>query len=86
MTLVDTGDETQTGGRLKRVAPYLGGEDFMMTYGDGVADIDVRALLAVPSLAGTHATVTAVSRPARFGSLEQRRDAPCAALHGEARR
>ncbi len=48
VTLVDTGAETQTGGRLKRVAPYLGGERFLMTYGDGVADVDVPALLALP--------------------------------------
>ena len=70
VTLVDTGPETQTGGRLKRVAPYLGSERFMMTYGDGVADIDVAALLAFHESQGKLATVTAVQPPGRFGALD----------------
>jgi glucose-1-phosphate cytidylyltransferase len=70
VTLVDTGAETQTGGRLKRVADHLGGERFMMTYGDGVADIDLAALLAVHEAQGRLATVTAVQPPGRFGALE----------------
>ena len=70
VTLVDTGAETQTGGRLKRVADYLGGERFMMTYGDGVADIDLAGLLAVHEAQGRLATVTAVQPPGRFGALE----------------
>ncbi len=70
VTLVDTGAETQTGGRLKRVATHLGEERFMMTYGDGVADIDLHALLAFHEAQGRLATVTAVQPPGRFGALE----------------
>src|SRR5579864_1204730 len=68
--LVDTGLQTQTGGRLKRLAPRLGDETFMMTYGDGVADLDVRDLVAFHRRHGRLATVTAVRPPARFGRLE----------------
>ena len=70
VTLVDTGDETMTGGRLKRVLPYVGDETFCLTYGDGVADIDVAALVAFHRAQGTIATVTAVQPPGRFGALE----------------
>ena len=71
VTLVDTGAETMTGGRLKRVAQYLNpGEPFFLTYGDGVADIDVGALLAFHKAHGKEATVSAVSPPGRFGALE----------------
>jgi len=70
VTLVDTGADTQTGGRVKRVAPYLGGERFMMTYGDGVADVDLSALLAFHEAHGRLATVTAVQPPGRFGALD----------------
>ena len=70
VTLVDTGAETQTGGRLKRVAPYLGGERFMMTYGDGVADVEVPSLLAFHEGHRRLATVTAVQPPGRFGTLD----------------
>ena len=70
VTLVDTGAETQTGGRIKRVEPYLRGERFMMTYGDGVADIDLGALVAFHEQQGKLATVTAVQPPGRFGALE----------------
>jgi len=70
VTLVETGDNTQTGGRVARVAPYLDGEEFMMTYGDAVGDIDVRALVQFHRSQNTYATVTAVRPPARFGSLE----------------
>jgi glucose-1-phosphate cytidylyltransferase len=70
VTLVDTGADTQTGGRLKRVAPYLGEERFMMTYGDGVADVDLAALLELHEAHGRLATVTAVQPPGRFGALE----------------
>ena len=69
VTLVDTGQDTMTGGRLKRVAPYLGGETFCMTYGDGVANIDIRAAVAFHREQGTEATVTAVQQPGRFGAL-----------------
>jgi glucose-1-phosphate cytidylyltransferase len=70
VTLVDTGVETQTGGRLKRVSSYLAGERFMMTYGDGVADIDLAGLLTFHEAQGKLATVTAVQPPGRFGALE----------------
>ena len=67
--LIDTGVGTQTGGRLKRIATGIQNQTFMMTYGDGVADIDVRALVNFHKEHGKLATVTAVRPPARFGSL-----------------
>jgi glucose-1-phosphate cytidylyltransferase len=68
--MVDTGLMTQTGGRLRRVKPWLGEEEtFMMTYGDGVADVDIRALLRFHESHGKLATVTTVRPPARFGSI-----------------
>jgi len=70
VTLVETGESTQTGGRVARVAPYLDGEDFMMTYGDAVGDINIRALVEFHRNQGTLATVTAVRPPARFGALQ----------------
>lgn len=71
VTLVDTGDGTQTGGRLKRVASYLEGEEaFCFTYGDGVADVDITAQLAFHKSHGKLATVTAVQPPGRYGALE----------------
>lgn len=70
VTLIDTGQATMTGGRLKRVAEHLGGETFMMTYGDGVADIDLHALLAAHRRHGRAATVTAVQPAGRFGVLD----------------
>lgn len=69
VTLVETGDNTMTGGRLKRVAEYLGGESFCFTYGDGVANIKINELLAFHEQEGTLATVTAVRPPARFGAM-----------------
>ena len=69
VTLVDTGAATMTGGRLKRVAGYLGdAETFCMTYGDGVADIDIAALLDFHDSHGLLATMTAVQPPGRFGA------------------
>jgi glucose-1-phosphate cytidylyltransferase len=70
VTLVDTGEQTMTGGRLKRVRPYLEGEDFCFTYGDGVGDVDVSALIRFHKSQGTLATVTAVQPPGRFGTLQ----------------
>ncbi len=70
VTLVDTGDATMTGGRLKRVRDYLRGGDFFMAYGDGVADIDLGKLLAFHNAHGRLATATAVLPPGRFGALE----------------
>ena len=68
--LADTGPDTQTGGRLLRLRKWLEGDDlFMMTYGDGVADIDIPALLAFHRRHGRLATVTAVRPPARFGGI-----------------
>jgi glucose-1-phosphate cytidylyltransferase len=72
VTLVDTGSETMTGGRLKRIGPFLGDAPFCMTYGDGVGDIDIPALLAFHATHGRQATVTAVSPPGRFGALDLR--------------
>jgi glucose-1-phosphate cytidylyltransferase len=70
VTLVDTGDETLTGGRLKRVADHIAGEDaFCFTYGDGVADVDITALIKFHRGHGRLATVTAVQPPGRYGAL-----------------
>jgi glucose-1-phosphate cytidylyltransferase len=70
VTLVDTGEETLTGGRLKRVAPYIQEESaFCFTYGDGVADIDITQLIAFHRHHGKWATVTAVRPPGRYGAL-----------------
>jgi len=71
VTLVDTGEGTMTGGRIKRIAPYLTpGEPFFVTYGDGVADLDLRALAEFHEKHGKQATVTAVAPPGRYGALE----------------
>lgn len=69
VTLVNTGEETQTGGRLKRVARYLGDKDFCFTYGDGVADVDIGALVRFHRQNGRLATLTAVQPPGRYGAL-----------------
>ena len=69
VTVVDTGEETMTGGRLKRVREYLGNETFCLTYGDGVADVDISASIAVHRKLGKEATVTAVQPPGRYGAL-----------------
>ncbi|ABQ90762.1 glucose-1-phosphate cytidylyltransferase [Roseiflexus sp. RS-1] len=68
--LIDTGIPTNTGGRIKRLAPYLGNETFMLTWGDGVSDVNLHALLAFHRSHGKLATLTAVRPPARFGHLE----------------
>ena len=68
VTLVDTGAETMTGGRLKRVGHLLGDEPFCMTYGDGVSDVDIAALVAFHKDHGLDATVTAVRPPGRWGA------------------
>jgi glucose-1-phosphate cytidylyltransferase len=69
ITLVDTGKETMTGGRLKRVCQHLGDETFCMTYGDGVADINISDLVQFHRSHGRKSTVTATVPPARFGAL-----------------
>jgi glucose-1-phosphate cytidylyltransferase len=68
--LVDTGISTLTGGRIKRLAPYFGNETFMLTWGDGVSDVDLRKLLEFHRSHGKLVTLTAVHPPARFGHLE----------------
>ena len=70
VTLVDTGEGTMTGGRLKRVANYIGNQTFCMTYGDGVGDVDITAAIAAHKKAAKKATVTAVQPPGRFGALQ----------------
>lgn len=75
VTLVDTGDTTMTGGRLKRIAPYVAGEEsFCMTYGDGVANVDITALIAFHKRHGKLGTLTAVQPGQRFGVLEREGD------------
>ncbi|MBI3514662.1 MAG: glucose-1-phosphate cytidylyltransferase [Proteobacteria bacterium] len=74
VTLVETGTDTMTGGRLKRVRDYLGDEAFCMTYGDGLADIDIAASIRHHEAKGCLATVTAVRPPARFGALAMHQD------------
>lgn len=70
VTLIDTGDDTMTGGRLKRVASHLRGEEaFCFTYGDGVADVDIAASIAFHRAHGRLATITAVQPPGRYGAL-----------------
>jgi glucose-1-phosphate cytidylyltransferase len=71
ITLVDTGDDTMTGGRLKRVAPYLTGEEaFCFTYGDGVSDVNITELIAFHKAQNVQATLTATYPPGRFGALD----------------
>ena len=69
VNLIDTGNETNTGGRLKRLAPWLADGTFMLTYGDGVSDIDLDKLLAFHRDHGKLATITAVRPPSRFGEM-----------------
>lgn len=70
VTLLDTGEGTMTGGRLKQAVPYVGGETFCMTYGDGLAAVDIGDLIAFHRRQGVLATVTAVQPPGRFGALD----------------
>lgn len=69
ITLVDTGEVTMTGGRLKRISPYLDDEDFCFTYGDGLTNANLEKLIELHRSKNTLATVTAVQQPGRFGSL-----------------
>lgn len=78
VTLVDTGLDTMTGGRLRRVREFLDNETFCMTYGDGVADIDIARLVAWHAAHKKYATVTAVQPPGRFGALSFAGDAVAA--------
>ncbi|MCR9191799.1 MAG: glucose-1-phosphate cytidylyltransferase [Gammaproteobacteria bacterium] len=69
VTLVDTGEKTMTGGRLKRVQPYLDDQDFCFTYGDGLSNINIQELITFHQTQKRHATVTATQMPGRFGAL-----------------
>jgi glucose-1-phosphate cytidylyltransferase len=70
VTLVDTGEKTMTGGRLKRVERLVGKEDFCFTYGDGVSDLNIKDLVAFHRASGKAATLTAIQPPGRYGALE----------------
>ena len=70
ITLIDTGEITQTGGRLKRVSKYLNEETFCFTYGDGVSNINIQDLISHHKESGRKATVTAVQTPGRYGAFE----------------
>jgi glucose-1-phosphate cytidylyltransferase len=70
VTLVDTGESTMTGGRLKRVEKYIDQEDFCLTYGDGVSDVNITDLIKFHHAHGKNATITAVQPPGRYGSLK----------------
>jgi glucose-1-phosphate cytidylyltransferase len=85
VTVVDTGDDTMTGGRIKRAAPYIDGT-FCCTYGDGVGDVDITALLNFHNSSGRLATLTGVQPPGRFGSIQEEGDAVVSFLekpHGD---
>ena len=70
VSLIDTGKDTMSGGRLRRIRDHLNDGDFCFTYGDGVGDVDITASIAFHRAHGRHATVTAVRPPARFGAME----------------
>jgi len=74
VTIIDTGEETMTGGRLRRVRDYVGEETFCFTYGDGVGDVDITRLIAFHREQNVAATLTAVQPPGRFGSLDIKLD------------
>lgn len=74
VTVVDTGDETQTGGRIKRISQFLDHDDFCLTYGDGVADVDISKIIGFHKAHKKLATVTAVQPPGRFGQLDMTGD------------
>lgn len=69
VTLIDTGFDTMTGGRIKRIQPYIGNEPFCLTYGDGLSDVNISELIKFHEAKGKLATVTAVRPPGRFGAL-----------------
>ncbi|SNB45026.1 glucose-1-phosphate cytidylyltransferase [Geobacter sp. DSM 9736] len=81
VTLVDTGMDSMTGGRVKRIEPYINNETFMLTYGDGVADVDIPALLAFHKRQGRLATVTTTQPAGRFGALSLTSDNRVASFH-----
>lgn len=69
VTLVDTGLETMTGGRIKKLSPYIGDNDFLLTYGDGLSDVHIPSVIQSHNLSDSFLTLTAVKPPARFGEL-----------------
>lgn len=70
ITLVETGETTMTGGRLKRIAPYLSDEDFCFTYGDGLSNVDINKVIELHQSQQNLATLTAIRPPARFGAID----------------
>ena len=74
VTLIETGEDTMTGGRIRRIKPYLDTEDFCVTYGDGVSNIDIAASIALHKKSGKLATVTAIQPPGRYGALDIKGD------------
>jgi len=76
VTLIDTGEKSMTGGRLKRVEDYIGNETFCFTYGDGVSDINISKLIDFHKSQNTKATLTAVNPPGRFGVLQLKENHP----------
>jgi len=74
VTLIDTNDNTMTGGRLKKIKSYLDGDDFCFTYGDGLADVDIGKLVAFHKKQKTIATLTAIEPPGRFGALNMKKN------------
>ncbi|MCL1473009.1 glucose-1-phosphate cytidylyltransferase [Argonema antarcticum] len=74
ITLVDTGEKTMTGGRLKRIRDHIGNETFCLTYGDGVSDVNIIKLIEFHRQQGTLATLTAVQQPGRFGAISLGKD------------
>jgi glucose-1-phosphate cytidylyltransferase len=85
VTIVDTGLYTQTGGRIKRIAPYVGKERFMMTYGDGVSDIDLPKLIKTHDQSGKAVTISAIQPGGRFGVLDiNDRDGSITGFHEKA--
>ncbi|WP_338833442.1 glucose-1-phosphate cytidylyltransferase [Bradyrhizobium septentrionale] len=74
VSLIDTGDATMTGGRIKRIRQYVGDEPFHMTYGDGVSDVDLAQLMQFHAKHGRDATVTVVHPPGRFGAVDMEED------------
>jgi len=81
VTIVDTGLESMTGGRIRRIEKYIGNNTFMLTYGDGVADIDIKALLASHKASGKAATLTAVKPVGRFGVIDINTDNSISKFH-----
>ena len=83
VTLVDTGLKTMTGGRIKKVQEYIGDEPFMLTYGDGVADVDINRLLEYHKSHGKLMTITAINIGQQFGALDVREDGVITAFRGK---